>query len=360
VALFRQRGRETWQVRLWLNGRRRSVSTGVSDRDQAAAIDAQLTAALRGKIQRDRMVRVLDAMLGVQGDAAMEAAGLVLKQVWKRYAAVPDLGLATETLRKRRLSVERFIRWAETGAPGLTYAGQVTRQVGAQFLDSVRKHGTGGKSCQNLRGDLSAVWGVLGGRHDLRNVWREVPAPKVRDAASGRAFTDAEYARIRTAARAVGNDWEGVCVVGYWTGLRYGDVARLRWNQVRDGALWITPAKTRRHGVTVCVPIHERLAAFLAGRPRRGEDVFPLHVARFKSSQRRGEFAAILQRAGVRAQPGDWLSFHCFRHTFRTRLAAAGVSDEVARRLGGWRSDVAERVYDHDLTRLRQAVAQLA
>ena len=361
MTLFRQRGRQTWQGRLWVNGRQRSISTGTADKSEAAVIDAQLVAGLRGKVQRDRIVRALDAMLGVgEGELVPAGGGLVLGQVWARYVNVPDLGLAAETLRKRRLAVARFARWCATGAPGVVYAGQVTRQVAARYLDSTRKAGVSGKTCANLRADLSAVWSVLGTRLDISNVWRDVPAPKVRDAASGRAFTPAEYASILEAARAVGHDWEGVSVVGWWSGLRYGDVARLRWDQYRDGALWVVPAKTRRHAVEVCVPVHARLAEFLAGRPRTDRYVFPDHVARLKSSQRRTEFAAILHGAGIKAHPGECLTFHCFRHSFRTRLSAAGVSDEVARRLGGWRSDVAERVYDHDLSRLRQAVAALA
>jgi len=360
MALFRQRNRQTWQVRLWVHGRQRSVSTGTTDRAEAEIIHAQLAAGQQGKVRRDRIVRALDAILGVDDAPVIpDAGGLVLGGVWKAYLAVPDLALSAETMRKRRISVERFGRWLDTGAPGVVYAGQVTRQVAARWLDAVRKGGAAGKTCQNLRGDLAAVWSQLGTRYDLPNVWRDVPAPKARDGASGRAFTAAEYARILDAARVVGHDWEGVCVVGWWTGLRYGDVARLRWDQYRDGALWVVPLKTRRHAVEVCVPVHASLAAFLAGRGRDGQYVFPSHVARLKSSQRRGEFGTILQSAGVAAQPGEHLSFHCFRHSFRTRLSAAGVPDEVARRLGGWRSDVAERVYDHDTERLRRAVVAL-
>ena len=65
-------------------------------------------------------------------------------------------------------------------------------------------------------------------------------------------------------------------------------------------------------------------------------------------------FADILKAAGV---DPDKYTFHSFRHYFRTRLAAAGVSDETAMRLGGWtQRDTAAR-YDHDDHREELAAA---
>ena len=39
--------------------------------------------------------------------------------------------------------------------------------------------------------------------------------------------------------------------------------------------------------------------------------------------------------------------FHCWRHTFRTRLSEAGVSDDLAKRRGGWTEDATAARYDH-------------
>lgn len=35
------------------------------------------------------------------------------------------------------------------------------------------------------------------------------------------------------------------------------------------------------------------------------------------------------------------------RHTFRTRLSEAGVSDDLAKRLGGWTENATAARYDH-------------
>ena len=74
------------------------------------------------------------------------------------------------------------------------------------------------------------------------------------------------------------------------------------------------------------------------------------------ASNLKARIAEVLKAAGV---TGDY-TFHSWRHTFRTRLAEAGVSDELAKRLGGWTVDKTAMRYDHDgrIAELRAAVEQ--
>ncbi|NCA83720.1 MAG: hypothetical protein EOM72_13445 [Opitutae bacterium] len=72
-----------------------------------------------------------------------------------------------------------------------------------------------------------------------------------------------------------------------------------------------------------------------------------------------GTFAAMLRRAaGVDGRH----TFHSWRHTWRTRMSEAGVSDEIAKRLGGWTRDATALRYDHDArsAELREAVERAA
>ena len=67
---------------------------------------------------------------------------------------------------------------------------------------------------------------------------------------------------------------------------------------------------------------------------------------------------AVLKRAGV-SDSVAILDFHCWRHTFRTLLAAAGVPQDVAKKLGGWTQDATAARYDHDTTQARAAIDRL-
>ena len=55
-------------------------------------------------------------------------------------------------------------------------------------------------------------------------------------------------------------------------------------------------------------------------------------------------FSHILKQAKVDTEAP---TFHSWRHTFRTRLSEAGVSDDLAKRLGGWTEDTTAARYDH-------------
>ena len=73
----------------------------------------------------------------------------------------------------------------------------------------------------------------------------------------------------------------------------------------------------------------------------------PIHAKvypRTHASNGPGLFSKILKAAKV---ADDQYTFHSWRHTFRTRLSEAGVSDDLAKRLGGWTEDATAARYDH-------------
>ena len=63
-----------------------------------------------------------------------------------------------------------------------------------------------------------------------------------------------------------------------------------------------------------------------------------------KQEQKKYPYKKVLDAAGI-TDPS--ITFHSWRHTFRTRLAEAGVSDDLAKRLGGWTNDKIIERYDH-------------
>jgi integrase len=65
---------------------------------------------------------------------------------------------------------------------------------------------------------------------------------------------------------------------------------------------------------------------------------------------------------GYRFPVGIQMTFHSWRLTFRTRLSEAGVSDDLAKRLGGWIEDATAARYDHAerIAELREAIEKVA
>lgn len=56
----------------------------------------------------------------------------------------------------------------------------------------------------------------------------------------------------------------------YYTALRIGDAVALRWSDIRDGRIHVTPQKTRRTRGEMTIPIHAELAKELARHKPKG------------------------------------------------------------------------------------------
>lgn len=66
----------------------------------------------------------------------------------------------------------------------------------------------------------------------------------------------------------------------YFTSLRIGDVLALRWSDVRDGVIHVTPQKTKRTRGEMMIPVHRDLAAELARHKPRGLTIVATKVGR--------------------------------------------------------------------------------
>jgi integrase len=357
MALYRQAGSKYWWISLYRpNQPRLRISTHKEDRAEAEAVEAVFRLAVRGKSpQRDRLHQALDSLLG--HDPAT-AGGLTLGNLWSTYSVLPEVEIAPTTRRHRQVNVQRFIRWAAKARPLVVLVTQVTPQDAQAFADYLRAGGMGGKTWNNIRGDLRRVWAQVAVRAGCTsNPW-DLVLPWKANSRHGRAFSREEEELILTSAEKLHPEWAGACVVARWTGLRLGDVLGLTRDHFSDGLLRLKPSKTARHGIKATIPVHPRLASWLAAWPH-APALFPWFATRRDSSAAKLEFGQILRTAGVASTAEGQVSFHSWRHTFRTRLAEAGVSNDVARKLGGWTTDVAERVYDHDLTQLQRAIAAM-
>lgn len=353
MSLYKSAGSRFWWVAVYRKGMKQlRRSTGTEDRAQAEAIEAVIRLAQARTSPADRLHRMIDELAG----EVTERPGLPLAGIWPEYSAWTEAsgaGLAEHTLRDRSAAVRRFVEWAGEHWRAAATAEAVDRACAAGFARHLANNGAKSKTRKNVLSDLSTVWsGLMRTRDGLGgNPWRLV-IPEVRDSERGSAFTPEQEAAVIAAADAAGRGWGLACRISRYTGLRYGDVARLRWADVDLAGGWIAtaPAKTGRHGISVRIPIAKPLRQALEearGKAQEGaEHVMPpeqwRHYPR-QSVRYLCPFKEVLRRAGV-AGP---YSFHSWRHTFRTRLSEAGVSDDLAKRLGGWTEDATAARYDH-------------
>lgn len=360
MAIYKRPNSRFWWYAIRNGKKYLRGSTGTENEDVARAIERTIRSARKRTTPSDRLHAVIDALLGT---APAAETGLLLAGVWPEYERhVRNTGkkMAASTMGQRRQRCANFAAWAKEHRPACVTAEQVDRATAAAYADHLAKQKTKGKTRANIINDLGAVWESLSCVCDgvTTNPWRKV-VPEANDSERGRAFTVDQERAVLAAADAAGNGWGLMCRIARHTGLRYGDIAALTWNRVDldKRVISLDPHKTERHGITVRIPmtavLFDALTSARLADPF-GKVLFPEVFDAFEHYNP-VTFATVLQAAKV---TGKGYTFHSWRHTFRTRLAEAGVSKETAKRLGGWTEDATADRYDHSdhLAELRAAV----
>jgi integrase len=186
-------------------------------------------------------------------------------------------------------------------------------------------------------------------------------------------FTQEQVQALLLAAK--GTDWEGAVLVGYYTGLRLGDVVALTWGEVDTSSQrgWFLRRTTGKTKKVVLVPVHPFLQDFL--NTRQGVARAPLFPVlsgskpggntglstQFKKlMERAGIKGRILRKGGGAARQTSSLSFHSLRHSFASAMANAGVSEEVRMLLTGHSTRRAHKTYTHhEETQVWDAVSKI-
>lgn len=187
-------------------------------------------------------------------------------------------------------------------------------------------------------------------------------------------------------AHAPDDEWRGMIRLGFYTGARLGDCARMRWEHVDLHARVVrfTPAKTQRgkRGRVVEIPMHPALHSFLMtlDAPDDGAAFLFPALAAAKLPGKTGlsrRFQDIMETAGVSAPPARKrgtarngeknagrevraLTFHSLRHTLTSQMHNGGVSAELRMQITGHSTEDSHERYTHtEIETLRGALAGL-
>jgi integrase len=195
-----------------------------------------------------------------------------------------------------------------------------------------------------------------------REVFTIAEVAQLVEAAGGQDWQDSVYSSKRDMQEATtrSRDWQGLILVGFYTGARLGDCARLAWSNVdfTAGFLTFVPAKTSRKKKRLQVPLHARLKAYLLELAKDGSSgpLFASLHTRAVSGKTglSGQFGSIADAAGVdrrtlreakKDKKGKVVqrsvqarTFHSLRHSLTSQLANLDVPEEIRRRITGHKS----------------------
>lgn len=180
-----------------------------------------------------------------------------------------------------------------------------------------------------------------------------------------RALTPAEVDRLLASTS---GELRLLVLLGLYTGARLGDCCRLTWGSIEGGMIRFTPAKTAKSsGRGVVVPVHADLAAALPPRGLPQAPVMPGMFERYGRGRHlpAGDIRSAFETAGIATTvrlPGvkktaSCAGAHSLRHTFISRLASAGVGENIIMAMAGHTNAITSRRYQHlDPSTLHAAV----
>jgi len=134
-----------------------------------------------------------------------------------------------------------------------------------------------------------------------------------------------------------------------FTGLRISDIKRLRWENIINDTIYITPFKTRKTtGETVIIPLGKSALWILSQIERKPRD---LYVFDMISEQRTNDYLKeIADLVGIRKS----LHFHVARHTFATLFYEKTNDLATLQKLLGHAAITQTMVYAHVSDQLRR------
>ena len=356
MAIYRKKASGgTWYFSVYAGPNRPRLrgSCGTTNRAEALLIEQTMRVAAGKRTPKEHILRLIDVLYADDKPLDLIPLDAAFFEV-ERIMRLNNREIARASMNHKRRSIARLKDWTAFNWPSAQNVQDVDRTCAQAFVAYLQKQGLKPKSVFNVSSDLGACWNILKRAHDgLENPW-PLASPMEHKSERREAFTREEVAAIFAAADKIGHDWPKVARIGACTGLRYVDIALLKHSEIENGAIVTEPIKTKRYGIAVCLPLPQDILDLIGTGTGY---IFPEHAKCYKASKRMPvgvRFSDVLRTAGI---DSDRYDFHCFRHYFRTCLAAAGISDETAMRLGGWtQRDTAAR-YDHDTHREELAAA---
>lgn len=333
----------SWCVKFRVGGKQVMRTTGVKDRrskSKAVLVGAEIEQAMRDE-QGENGARLVDGYahwrLAPRAFSAAEGHSRQVERSWLD-----------------------FVEWMGEAYPGVRYIQDVMPQMAREYAQKVAAEGIRGGRATKLSqrsvnayvGYVRSVFMVYQQEGECRNPFGAVPNGRERPIRR-EVLTMPELDTLATCGdRMV----ECLVIVGAYTGLRAGDLCRLRWDQVDEdaGVIRLTTGKTHTR---VTPPILPPVARVLATLPRDTEYVMQ-EAAELYEQNPGGpllRMQAAMDAAGIKHQvqrPSGRLQsvkgLHALRHTFVYLCAKSGVPIPAVQRAVGHMTAAMTQIYaDH-------------
>lgn len=293
----------------------------------------------------------------------LQTPGVLIEQALKEYVQTERYSMLKNSSKRTRLSsADKFIRYCKEH--NVLWIDDITPSFCESFLNTCGKTS---KTFNNVRSDLIQLLDQTTKRLSIKNPVESVQQKTIsRGAGASKpkaAFTDEQIKKI-LAYIGGGNkmrnadEWLRACKIAMYTGLRLEDICLLRYDEITDDILEVTPKKTET--ITkkkILLRLPDAVKPEIFGYRLRQGYVLPALAARYPKFDADGKrisglfdparpFIDTLKILKIQPPAGYSIGFHSFRVTLVTKLRQAGYSAEVIGGIVGHTSAIQTEHYN--------------
>lgn len=349
------------------SGRRREKSTKQTDRRKAQFIaDEWENAAAKARKGELTQATILGELERMMERTTGETLGFktTVREFFDDYLNTrKSLGRAQASIARYKSIVRSFMEVYGEERADKSLLGITPTDI-QLFRDKQIEEG---KSPTTVNQSINIVKAILNRACDHDLILKN-PANRIErlDSTSERRETFSKQ-QIQSLLSSADDEWRGMVLLGYHTGIRISDASMLIWENVNLDARTLSFVQTKisRRGAKgkepIVLPLHEDLMNWFRERPRGigKAPVFPGLFGKGTAGYNclTEQFRKLCERAGIKPSYGELkkgkgrrfnkLTFHSLRHTFISNLADLEVSPDVRKEMAGHSSDKTHSRYTH-------------
>lgn len=349
-----------WLAKWVYNGKVYTKSTGEVDKKKALKVLEKLTRPFREE-NKVEVLRSLEAKVkGVEDEIAynnLKLPGIKLsdlEDVYRNSLMIKDI--TNKSLDLYCGYINNFIKWLKDNHSNIIEMKDVNQKIAEEYFVYLANN----RSIVVFNSTLflfKKLWNSFKeeGRY-INNPFDNISRRK-NEGSKRRELTVDELYRIFEFIK----DKEDIlCLfsLGLYTGLRVGDCACLKWNNVDlfRRIISVVPQKTKKHIGQIDIPIHNSLFNILSvlwSNKGDNEYVIPEIAKLYNKGILKGRITRIFKRCGVKTSEVEngkikiLCNFHSLRHSFVSMNINGGMSSLLVQKIVGHSSVSMTSAYFH-------------